>query len=349
MNDFHSLKISDKKVETPHSVSISFEIPESLKDLFRFIPGQYLTISHTIDGLELRRSYSLCSSSSANEWRIGVKKVEGGTFSNFANEILTVGDYLKIMKPQGHFLLAPDKTQANHYMAIAAGSGITPIMSMIKSVLDEEPSSTFALLYGNQTSEEAMFFNELEALKDKFPERLTIDYFFSRERVEGSHFGRIEKSMVNYVLKNQYPNRQFHSFYLCGPEEMISEVSATLKEKGIGEDRIHFELFSSSIEGELQEAHEGQTELTVTVDDMTETFVMDREKSVLDSVLDHDLDAPYSCQGGICSTCIARVKEGKVEMRKNQVLTDSELAEGLILTCQSHPTTAKLVIDYDDV
>ncbi len=349
MSAFHSLKIADKRIETPNAVSLSFEVPSDIREKFQFTPGQYLTIAHTINGVELRRSYSLCSSSNSNEWRIGVKKVEGGTFSVFANDILKTGDALKVMEPQGNFLLPINPGNSNHYMAIAAGSGITPIMSMLKSVLESEPNSSFALLYGNQNQEETMFYDELELLKTNYPNRFTLHYFFSQAQVEGCQFGRIDRSMINYTLKKYYPETSFRAFYLCGPEEMIETATATLKEKGIDGDKIQFELFTSSSEGELAEAHDGQTEITVTLDDHTDTFVMDQKKSVLESVLAEDLDAPYSCQGGICSTCIARVKEGKVEMRKNQILTDSELAEGLILTCQSHPTTAKLVIDYDDV
>ncbi len=349
MNTFYPLSISEIKKETPNAVSITFEVPENLKETFKFDAGQYLNIKHTLNGTELRRSYSLCSAVDSNLWQIGVKKVEGGTFSVFANEVLKAGDSLEIMPPQGHFVLQTNAENRNHYLAFAAGSGITPVMSMIKTVLSKEPLSTFVLAYGNQRISETMFYEELESLKQTYPERLKIDYFLSRESVEGAMFGRIEKSMVNFLLKNKYKDIDFHSYYICGPEEMIFEVKDTLVEKNIAEKDIHFELFTSTEEGTLTEAHDGNTTITVTVDDETKTFTMSQEKSVLEASLAEDLDAPYSCQGGICSTCIARVKEGKVEMRKNQILTDSELEEGLILTCQSHPTTPTLVVDYDDV
>lgn len=349
MSHYYPLTISEIQKETPNSVIITFKIPEELKETFKYKAGQYLNIKYNPNGSELRRSYSLCSATPSEGWKIGVKKVAGGVFSVYANEILKVGDKLEVMPPQGHFVITTNAENKNHYLAFAAGSGITPVMSMIKTVLKEEPLSTFCLIYGNQNRAETMFFSELTTLQQQFPEQLKIEYFFSRESVEGTFFGRIERPMVNFLLKNKYKEMDFHSFYLCGPEEMIREVKDTLLDKGIAEEQIHFELFTTKKEGLLTEAHEGQTKITVTVDDETKTFVMKQEKSVLEATLAEDLDAPYSCQGGICSTCIARVKEGKVEMRKNQILTDAELEEGLILTCQSYPTTPTLTVNYDDV
>ncbi|MCB0458192.1 MAG: ferredoxin--NADP reductase [Flavobacteriaceae bacterium] len=349
MNHFYSLPISEIHKETPNSVVITFQVPQNLKETFKYQAGQYLNIKFTHTGKELRRSYSLCSAANSDSWQIGIKKVSGGAFSVYANEVLKVGDVLEVMPPQGHFVLQTNPANNNHYIAFAAGSGITPVMSMIKTVLAEEPQSTFTLVYGNQSMAETMFYSELESLRKHYSERLKMEYFFSRESVEGCFFGRIERSMVNFLLKNKYKDVDFHSYYVCGPEEMIHEVKNTLTDKDISEKSIHFELFTSKEQGTLTEAHDGQTQLTVTVDDETKTFMMKQDKSVLEATLAEDLDAPYSCQGGICSTCIARVKEGKVEMRKNQILTDSELEEGLILTCQSHPTTPTLVVDYDDV
>lgn len=349
MSDSFILSVSEKKKETTNAISLTLEVPSQLKEKFQFEPGQYITFIQELDGKELRRSYSLCSPANSDEWSVGIKKVEGGVFSQWANNTLEVGDAVRVMPPQGHFVLKTNPENSNHYLAFVAGSGITPLMSMIKTVLSEEPHSKFLLVYGNQSITDTMFYSELQDLQTKYPDRLQIEYFFSRQSVESCFFGRIERSMVNFLLKNKYKDISFHSYYLCGPEEMIFDVKSALIEQGVPEKDINFELFTSKVEGELKEAHDGQTEITVTVDDITETFIMDQDKSVLESVLDKGLDAPYSCQGGICSSCIARVKEGKVEMRKNQILTESELAEGLILTCQSHPTTAKLVVDYDDV
>ena len=253
------------------------------------------------------------------------------------------------MPPEGTFIFEPNVSNKNTYAAFAAGSGITPVLSIIRDVLEREVESNIVLVYGNQNLDETMFYSELEALKEAYNNRFKIEYIFSRRKEHNALQGRIDRSVVNYLLKNKYREYQFSKYYLCGPEEMINEVSNTLQDRGVSKNDILFELFTSSEEGELTEVHEGSTKVTVTLDDETETFVMSQKKSVLDASLDHGLDAPFSCQGGICSTCIARVTKGKVEMRKNQILTDGELAEGLILTCQSHPTTSELEIDYDDV
>lgn len=349
MSNFHSLTISDKRQETPNAVSIAFEIPEALKSDFQFKAGQYLTIRYSKDGQEIRRSYSLCSSEFSNEWRIGIKRMDDGYFSKVVNDRLKVGDTLDVMTPQGLFILNTDSTHQNNYFAFAAGSGITPVLSMIKTVLEKEPKSTFTLAYGNQNQTETMFYEELEGLRQTHPDRFRITYFFSRQNVEGCRFGRIERSMVNFLLKNEYKDTSFHSYYLCGPEEMITEVKETLLDFGVEESTIHFELFATKQDEPAVEIPPGKTEATITLDEETITFIMPHDKSLLEAALDHGLDAPYSCKGGICSTCIARLKEGKVEMKKNMVLTDGELADNFILTCQSHPTTDIVVVDYDDV
>lgn len=349
MSEFHALKVIDKKQETPHAVSIALEVPSHLIDAFSFVPGQYLTFQHFHNGEEMRRSYSLCSASNSNEWRVGIKKVEKGVFSEFANDTLQIGDSLNVMTPDGHFVLRTNASNSKNYFAFAAGSGITPVLSMIKSVIRDEPQSTFTLAYGNQSVNETMFHEELEDLRNSYPERFFITYFYSRQNVPNCLFGRIERSMVLFLLKNTYKDRKFDEFFLCGPEPMILEAKDALIFFGYSESNIHFELFTSSVKGELKEAHDGQTQVTIILDDEEFEYVMPQEKSVLQAALDEGLDAPYSCQGGICSSCIARVKEGKVEMRKNQILTDKEVADGYVLTCQSHPTTTKLVIDYDDV
>lgn len=349
MSDFHALILSEVKRETLNAVVLSFELPESLKNTFNFTPGQYITIKHQHNGMEIRRAYSICSTPKSGMLQVGVKKVEGGAFSVFANETLQTGAQLEVMPPQGKFTVNTNSENAINYVAFAAGSGITPIVSIIQSVLTEEPNSTFLLVYGNKTQADTMFFDLIEELKLEFPERLHVEYIFSRENLEGAQFGRIERSTVNFILKNKYKDTHFDTFYLCGPEPMIDLVSSTLKENGVDEKRIHFELFTSSEEGILVAPHDGDTAVTVTLDDETESFTMPQSKSVLQAALDAGMDAPFSCQGGICSTCIARVVEGKVEMRKNQILTDGEIADGLVLTCQSHPTSATLVIDYDDV
>lgn len=346
MSEFHALTVSEVKKETPNSVSISFQIPDNLKGTFSFKAGQYITIKYLADGKEIRRAYSICSSPKSGTLKVGVKKVENGLFSQYANSVLKAGDTLQVMPPTGKFTLEPN---IKNYVAFAAGSGITPVLSLIKSTMEEMPQSTFLLIYGNKTVEETMFYDEIVALKDQYPDRFYVEFVFSRKEEEGARFGRIDRSITNYFLKNKYGEDIHEAYYLCGPEEMIDEVSATLKHNGVNSKQIHHELFSTAEKGLLVEAHDGNTSAVVILDDEEETFVMPQTKSILEAALDEGLDPPYSCQGGICSTCIARLKEGKAEMRKNQILTDSEIAEGLILTCQAHPTTAKIVVDYDDV
>jgi len=346
MSEFHALTVSEVKRETPNAVSITFSVPENLKKTFAFKAGQYITIKHEKDGKQLRRAYSLCSSPKSGILKVAVKKVDKGSFSIYANTKLQVGDTLQVMPPTGKFILEPN---LKNYVAFAAGSGITPVLSLIKCTLEEMPQSTFLLIYGNQNIEETMFYSEILELQKQFPNRFTAEFIFSRKEEENSQFGRIDRSIVNFFLKNKYQNTTYESFYLCGPEEMIDEVSATLKHNGINSKQIHHELFSTAEKGLLIEKHDGNTSVTVFLDNEEETFEMPQTKSILEAALDEGLEPPYSCQGGICSTCIARLKEGKAEMRKNQILTESEIADGLILTCQAHPTTPNVVVDYDDV
>lgn len=348
MSKFYALKINEIIRETPEAVSISFEVPEDQKETFSYKAGQYITIKTEIEGAEIRRAYSLCSTPGSGEWKVTVKEVPGGSFSVLANNILKAGDTLQVHPPEGKFVFEPNG-KANSYAAFAAGSGITPVLSILKTVLTKEPESTFVLVYGNRTVEGTIFFKELLELQEKYPERLFLEFVYSRAREENAQFGRIESSTVNYVLKNKFKATQFHSYFLCGPEEMIFSVTDNLKQNGVSEDKIQYELFTTEDTGPVTTAVEGEVELTIVVDDEEASFTMDNKKTVLEVALENDLDVPYSCQGGICSSCIARIVEGKAEMRKNQILTDSEIAEGLILTCQAQPTTSVLKVDYDDV
>lgn len=348
MNKFYSLNIKEIIRETAQAVSISFEVPDNLKELFSFKAGQYVTIKMELEGKEVRRAYSLCAAPNSNEFKVTVKEVEGGTFSVIANNKLKAGDVLEVHPPEGKFIFESSNSKQN-YAAFVAGSGITPVLSIIKTVLSQEDESKFVLVYGNKTPDDTIFFKELLELQLKYPERLFIEFIYSRTQEENAHFGRIESSTVNYVLKNKFEGLDFDRFYLCGPEVMINSVSEILLKNGIDKEKILFELFTSTDSGEIEANLDGETKLTVLVDDVETTFSMDKKDTVLDAALDKDLDVPYSCQGGICSSCIARITEGKAEMAKNQILTDSEIAEGLILTCQAHPTTPTLKVDYDDV
>jgi len=350
MSTFFKLAVKEIKRETPEAVSVQFHIPIEIQNNFKFLAGQYLNLKLTLDGIEIRRAYSICSTPESGELRIAIKSVKNGYFSKFANEQLTIGKVLEIGTPEGKFSFEPDASRQKNYAAFVAGSGITPVMSILQTVLAKEPKSTFVLVYGNKTPEDTIFYNQLHELQQKYIGRFFVQYVFSKQNIEDQLFGRIEKSTVNYVLKTKHKEKEFDKFYLCGPEEMINLVSATLRENNVKEKDIKFELFSASIaEKAISKALEGHTKLTIILDSDETIIEMSPKQNVLEAALKQGLDAPYSCQGGICSSCLARIKEGTAEMKKNTILTDKEIADGLILTCQAHPTSAELVIDYDDV
>lgn len=350
MPSFLKLIIKEVKRETAEAVSVLFNVPEELKPDYKFIAGQYINLKLTLDNQEIRRAYSICSAPDSGELRIAVKAVKNGLFSQFANTRLKAGDVLEVGQPEGKFTFEPDAERQKNYAAFVAGSGITPVLSIIKSVLKHEPKSSFVLVYGNKTPENTIFHQELHDLQLQYVGRFFVHYVFSQAKAENALFGRIEKSTVNFVLNNKHKELQFDKFFLCGPEEMINTVSNVLKEKNVKESAIKFELFtSSSEEHAIQGSQEGHTKITVLVDDEETTFEMSKKQTILDAALKQGVDAPYSCQGGICSSCLGRVTAGSAEMTKNSILTDSEIAEGLILTCQAHPTSETIYVDYDDV
>ena len=350
MSSFYKLTIKEVRRETPSAVSVLFNVPLEFKDFYRFVAGQYINLKLTLDGHEIRRAYSICSSPESGELRIAVKEVKNGTFSAFANTKLKAGDTLEVGTPEGKFTFEPEAGRLRNYAAFAAGSGITPVVSIIQSVLSGEPKSTFVLVYGNKTPEETIFHKQLHDLQLKYVGRFFIHYVYSQANVEQELFGRIDKSTVNFVLNNKHKELQFDKFYLCGPEEMINTVSAILKEKNFKDSAIKFELFSTSTsENKIEKSLEGHSKITVVVDSDETSFEMSQKQTILEAALKQGIDAPYSCQGGICSSCLARITSGTAEMTKNSILTDSEIAEGLILTCQAHPTSASIIVDYDDV
>ena len=350
MSSFYKLNIKEVRRETPSAVSVLFNIPLEFKDFYRFIAGQYLNLKLTLDGQEIRRAYSICSSPESGELRIAIKEVKNGAFSAFANSKLKAGDTLEAGTPEGKFTFEPEANRLRNYVAFAAGSGITPVFSIIQNVLSQEPKSTFVLVYGNKSPEETIFHQQLHDLHLKYVGRFFIHYVYSQAQVDNELFGRIDKSTVNFVLNNKHAALQFDKFYLCGPEEMINTVSGVLKERNIKESAIKFELFSTSTsENKIEKSLEGHSKITILVDGDETSFEMSQKQTILEAALKQGIDAPYSCQGGICSSCLARITSGTAEMSKNSILTDSEIAEGLILTCQAHPTSASIVIDYDDV
>jgi len=351
MPRFKNLTVKDIKKETENAVSIAFDIPKNLIEEFKFIAGQYITLRTTIDGKELRRSYSISSSPESNELRIAVKEVKNGVFSNYATKKLKVGDILEVSPPEGKFILQTATSNQKNYAAFTAGSGITPVISMIKSVLLKEIHSTFVLVFGNKSAEETIFKTEIDDLQVRFPERFFVQYIFSQKLIDKAILGRIDKSIVNLIVKNKFKNTSFDGYFLCGPEEMINIVTDSLKENEIPTSKIHFELFTTVFPSGLITSKnlDGTSEITVLLDDEETTFEMPKKKLILTAALGEGLDAPFSCQGGICSSCLAKVTEGKAIMDTNSILSEDEVNEGLILTCQAHPITEKITIDFDDV
>lgn len=348
MNQFHLLTVASIERLTPDSVRLTLAVPEDKKETFSFMPGQYLTMQVQIDGKEIRRAYSICSSPDQGTLEVGIKKVHNGLFSTYANDQLVSGDQISVGTPEGRFILDVQADSGTH-CAFVSGSGITPVLSMIKSSLRANSNNKFVLIYGNKSLDDVMFRADIDQMLAEYPDRFKVEWMFSREKQENALFGRIQRAVVNYLLKNKYGEWSFDKYFICGPGEMIDEVAQTLADRGIVQDAILFERFTASDAAAEVEVSDGQIAISVTVDDDTDDFQCASGTTILQAVLDQGIDAPYSCQGGICSSCIARVTEGKAEMQKNQILTDAEVADGLVLTCQAIPVTPKVVVDYDDV
>ena len=347
MSTFYKTSIQEITQETATAVSVLFHIPENLQKEFQFTAGQYITLQKEIHGETVRRAYSICSTPQSGEIRVAIKAVEKGVFSSYATSELKVGDAIEISAPEGRFQLQPQPNK--NYIGFAAGSGITPILSMLKTVLESEPSATFTLVYGNRTVSETMFYDELLQL-DKQYANFHLEFICSRERQENALFGRIDKAFTNFFIKNKYKDISFDAAFLCGPKDMIDTVSNTLKEGGLSSENIHFELFTTAVDAEASsQIKDGTTSITILLDDEETTFTMTQTDTILAAALRHHIDAPYSCQGGVCSSCLGKVTEGKAVMTKNSILTDGEVADGFILTCQAHPITPKITIDFDDV
>ena len=348
MAEFHKVHIQEIRQETADAVSVVFKIPEHLKADFSFKSGQYITLQTLINNENVRRAYSICSTPESGEIRVAIKKVEKGVFSTYATTHLKVGDEIEAAAPEGRFLLTPGVD--NNYIGFAAGSGITPILSMLKTVLETETTANFTLIYGNKSVADAIFFEELNSLKETYADRFKLHYIYSRENVKNSLRGRIDGNVTNYFVKNMYKETSFNAAFLCGPEEMIKDVSKTLEKNKIAKENIYFELFTTAADKEkVAQVKEGTTEITVLLDDEKTTFIMSQTDDILAANLRNDIDAPYSCQGGVCSSCLCKVTEGKAVMVKNSILTDGEIEEGFVLACQAYPTTPKITIDFDDL
>ena len=353
---FYPLRIKKINKETDQCVSVEFEIPESLANSFQFKQGQSLTMRTNLAGEEVRRTYSLCSSPLDKKWKVAIKKVEGGLFSSFANENLKEGDELDVMEPVGKFYTELNPTNKKSYLAFAAGSGITPVISIIKTTLRTEPQSTFTLVYGNRSRSSIIFFEELEGLKNKFIDRFSFINILSRERTETPiNFGRIDIGKLS-ELEKLIDYKKMDEVFICGPEEMIFCVKNFLEQKDISEKKIHFELFTTSgqkklkVKSEESKVESGpQSKITVKVDGRSFDFglSLNSDTTILDAALKEGADLPFACKGGMCCTCKAKLLEGEVEMDVHWGLEHEEVEQGYILTCQSHPKTEKVVVDFD--
>jgi ring-1,2-phenylacetyl-CoA epoxidase subunit PaaE len=341
-NGYHDLTVSSVQKLTEDSVKISFDIPNELKSNYEFVSGQYLTVIKSIDGEELRRSYSICSGPN-EQVAIAVKKVPYGKFSNWAITNLNQGDILQVSEPQGNFKL---DSNARFIVSFVAGSGITPILSMVKKL--ENEIADFRLFYGNKSSNSVMFKSDLSNLNNT-----KLTYAYSQENVEGELYGRLTKEKITEIIKSDLNLLKADAYYMCGPEELILNAKSVLEMFGVSKDKIHFELFTTPVlmkqeNTEAKEIYPGRTAVTVILDQEKIEFDYNaKDKTILEALNDKGFDPPYSCRGGVCCACRAKVLEGDMLMLMNYSLTDEEVKEGYVLTCQSHPTTDKIVLSYD--
>lgn len=355
MAHFYPLLVTDIKQDTRDAVIVTLEPPEEAREKFDFIQGQYLTFRRMFDGDEKRRSYSICSGIEDGILRVGVKKVEDGWFSSWINDELEIGDTIDAMTPMGKFFTPIDPLSARHYIGFAGGSGITPMISLIKSMLNAEPHSRFSLVYANRSSSAIMFREELEDIKNMNMGRLSITHILETQADVDLFSGRLDREKCDQLLSSWIDVDDVDLAFICGPQPMMLGVAAALKARGMGKDAIKFELFSSPHTGRAKKPIERSVDAatatcmaTIIRDGTASQVKIQRgEKTVLEAALDANIDAPYSCTAGVCSTCVARLVDGEVEMDANYSLEDYEVKRGFILTCQSHPVTDKIVVDYD--
>lgn len=355
---FHRLTIADVRRETPEAVSIAFEVPAHLAETFRFVPGQYLTLRTVIDGEEIRRSYSICSGLDDSELRIAIKRLDGGAFSGFVHNELKRGDVVEVMPPMGRFALEPEPGACRCYVAFAAGSGITPVMSIAKSVLHRDPSSRFFLFYGNRARAGIIFREQLSDLKDRFLGRFSVIHVLSREQQELPVLnGRFDAAKVAQLMRSVPPPEAIDCAFICGPTGMIESTEAALLELGISPERILIERFTPAPGGKRRPRTVVVSEpesppvatATILLNGVRTEIPIAGGETILDAGLRAGLDMPYSCHGGMCCTCRARLLEGDIEMEVNYSLAPWEIAAGYVLTCQSHPRTERVAVDYDHV
>ena len=353
---FHRLAVNDVRRESADAVSLAFAIPNELADDYSFVPGQYLTLRSTMDGEEIRRSYSICSGPDDGELRIAVKKVDGGAFSSWAADELKAGDELDVMTPTGRFGIAHAPDQARIYVGFAAGSGITPILSIVKGVLAREPQSRFFLFYGNRSTSRVLFREALEDLKDRFMQRVSIFHVISGEEQDIPILhGRLDGEKVRVLLHSLVSASNVDHVFICGPTGMSEDVEATCRDIGIAEDRIHVERFVSGLGGKprpkaaVAPSAPAKAMASLVIDGKRREVPVAEGESILDAALRAGMDLPFACKGGMCSTCRARLVEGDARMDVNYSLEPWELKAGFILTCQARPVSEKVMVDYDHV
>ncbi|MCK0108718.1 phenylacetate-CoA oxygenase/reductase subunit PaaK [Flavobacteriaceae bacterium S0825] len=356
MADFYNIKVADIYKETKDTVVITFDIPENLKEKFKFKQGQHLTLRKEINGEDIRRNYSLCTSPIDNEWKVAVKTIRNGVFSNYAFNELKKGDELQVMPPHGEFYVEIDKKAPNNYVAFAAGSGITPMLSIIKTHLLLEPKSTFKLFYLNRMVKSIIFKEELEQLKNQFFGRFQVFYFLTKEKRDIPFLnGRFDKEKLAVLTKTFIDIPDTNHAFICGPQDMIFLIRDELQAAGLDIEKIHYELFfSGSSEEEnkhiaevIDEKADG-TKVTIIDGGKEFHFVMDDDfDNILDGALSAGADLPFACKGGVCSTCKCKVLEGEVKMKVNYALEEKEVAQNFVLSCQAVPVTEKVVVDFD--
>ncbi len=357
---FHELAVAEVSPETAHAITLRFEVPENLRDAYQFTQGQFLTLNASVHGEKLRRSYSICTSVSDyqrdGELRVGIKRVNGGRFSNWANENIRVGESIEVMTPQGRFFTELDPTRAKRYVGFAGGSGITPMLSLIATSLETEPDSEFTLVYGNRSVNTIMFLEALEALKNRFIGRFRLIHVLSDEPQDVPLFnGLLDQTKCSEIIENLLSADRIDQAFVCGPEVMMDAAEAALLSAGVSADNIAIERFGTPnpsgapVQAASSLNDENSAVVTIILDGKSREIRVPYEgTAVLDAGLQDGASLPYACKGGVCCTCRAKVLEGSVSMDKNYTLEQWEMEQGFVLTCQAHPTSDNVVISYDE-
>jgi ring-1,2-phenylacetyl-CoA epoxidase subunit PaaE len=356
---FHPLRVRRIEPDTAEAVIVTFEVPPDLRDVFGFTQGQYLTLRRDVDGQDLRRSYSICAGVDDGELRVGVRKVNGGVFSNWINEHLKHGDTIHVMAPQGRFFVPIDIAARRQYLGVAGGSGITPILSIMKTVLGREPHARFTLIYGNRALKSTMFKEEIEDLKNKYLSRLVLHHVFSDEHTDAPlNHGVMNRDKLGEFLRALVPAKRIDHAFVCGPYQMNDEAEAALLAAGVNEERIHIERFgiapqaAQAVGAVIHQAQPGDAEIakvTIIRDGLRREIEFRKDQpSILDCASAAGLEVPFSCTSGVCGTCRAKLVEGTVRMERNFALDKKEVEAGFVLTCQAHPTTDRVVLSFDE-